>query len=83
MKSPDEIQGALDHLAGIKKNPALLKLLAPSPVFQDHIPGVVAALRWVLSAEDKSLGEFHAEICRDSGPRAGDSKRGRPASQPS
>ncbi len=80
MKSPEEVQAALDLLSGIKKNPATLQLLSPSPDFEPHMPGMVAVLRWILDdTTHKSLGQIHAEVSREFTGKPTESRRARPA----
>jgi hypothetical protein len=80
MKSPEEVQAALDLLSGIKKNPATLQLLSPSPDFEPHMPGMVAVLRWILDeSKGKSLGQIHAEVSREFNGKPAESRRSRSA----
>jgi hypothetical protein len=76
MKSPDQIQEALDTLNEIRKNPAKMRLVAALPdAFESQMPGVIVALRWVLAEDGKSL----TQVSREFGSKGAESRRSRPA----
>ncbi len=65
MKTPQEVQAALETLVKLKKNPAMLKYAAPSLEFEAQLPGMVAALRWINEEGDRTLPQVHAEVLRE------------------
>jgi hypothetical protein len=65
MKTPQEVQAALDTLVKLKKDPAMLKYAAPSPEFEAQLPGMVAALRWINEEGERTLPQVHAGVVRE------------------
>jgi len=65
MKASEEVQVALETLMKLKKDPAMLKYAAPSPEFEAHLPGIVAALRWINEEGERTLPQLHAEVVRE------------------
>ena len=65
MKTPQEVQAALETLMKLKKDPAMLKYAAPSPEFERQMPGMVAALRWINEEGERTLPQVHAEVLRE------------------
>ncbi len=63
MKTAEQIQSAIDDFTMLRKNPGLMKRVAPG--LETQLPGIIAAFRYVMDDEDRSFTDVHAEVVRE------------------
>lgn len=63
MKSADQVQSAIDDFNALRKNPSLLKRVAPA--LESQLSGIVAAFRYVMEDDDRPFTDIHNEVLRE------------------
>ena len=63
MKSAAQVQRAIDAFNALRKNPSLLKRVAPA--LESQLSGIVAAFRYVMEDDERPFTEVHAEVLRE------------------
>ena len=63
MKTAEQVQSAIDDFTTLRRNPGLLKRVAPG--LESQLPGIIAAFRYVMEDEDRPFTDVHAEVVRE------------------
>ncbi len=63
MKSADQVQSAIDDFNALRKNPSLLKRVAPG--LENQLPGIIAAFRYVMEDDDRPFTDVQSEVLRE------------------
>ncbi len=63
MKTTAQVQSAIDDFTTFRKTPGLIRRVAPT--LEPQLPGIIAALRYVMEDQDRPFTEVHAEVTRE------------------
>ena len=63
MKTAEQVQSAIEDFTMLRKNPGVLKRVAPG--LENQLPGIIAAFRYVMEDDDRPFTDVHAEVVRE------------------